>query len=298
VGGFDELPADQQAVLSLLVRRGRNYAQVAAALAIGESAVRGRAQHALLSLAGAWPAGLAVEQSEQIGDYLLGQLTDGERIETLALLMDTAAGREWARTVAAELSAVATVPLPAVPDDPPPRPRPARGGADRGRVVLLAAAALAIAAIGVLLLAGGGTSAPAPGPIPASAATQTATSSSSSSGILSELALNPATAGSKAAGAIAIVKNGSALQIAFSAAHLPAPPGSSHYVLWLYDSPSHFEALGAVQSVSATGAIGPLAVTLPSDAASYHGVALTLETSNAPANPGPLVLSGTSSAPL
>jgi hypothetical protein len=322
---FDELPADQQAVLSLLLRRGRSYAQVAAALAIDESAVRGRAQQALVTLAGARRAGLPVEQFEQIGDYLLGQLAEGERIETLALLMDTGAGREWARTIAGELGSVAVVALPAVPDDPaeralpavpdePPAPlrphdaplreaRPAererrpRKEAGRGRLVLLGAAMLAIAAIAVLVFDSGGTSSPVPGPIPAGAATQTATTPSSNSGILTELALKPTAAGSKAAGAIAIVQNGSTLQIAFSAAHMPAP-GSSHYVLWLYDSQTHFEALGAVQTVSASGSIGPLAVALPSDASSYHGVALTLETSNAPAGPGPVLLSGTSSAPL
>lgn len=94
-----------------------------------------------------------------------------------------------------------------------------------------------------------------------------------------------------------VVKNGSAPQIAFSASGLPSP-GGGHYVLWLYDSATHSEALGAVKSVPANGSVGPLGVALPADASSYHGVALTLETTASPTTPGTVVLAGTSSSPL
>jgi hypothetical protein len=56
--------------------------------------------------------------------------------------------------------------------------------------------------------------------------------------------------------------------------------------------------LGQVQSVGANGSVGPLAVSLPSDASSYHGVALTLEQTNSPRSPGPLILTGASSSSL
>jgi hypothetical protein len=111
------------------------------------------------------------------------------------------------------------------------------------------------------------------------------------------LSLTPTAAGSTAGGAVEIVRTGSTLEVAFSATHLPQP-GREHYVLWLYDSPTHHEALGEVQSVNANGSVGPLAVALPSDASAYHGVALTLDSGNSAATPGPVVLSATSSSPL
>ena len=50
---LDDLPPDLRATLSLLVDRGKSYAQVAPLLGIPESAVRDRAHAALDALAGA-----------------------------------------------------------------------------------------------------------------------------------------------------------------------------------------------------------------------------------------------------
>ncbi|HWE32548.1 MAG TPA: sigma-70 region 4 domain-containing protein [Solirubrobacteraceae bacterium] len=296
----EQLPADQQAVLSLLVRRGRTYAQVASVLGIDEAAVRRRAEHAVAGLGGAVPSELDSRDAGRIGDYLLGQLVEADRIETLVVLMASPGARAWARRIAAELEPITAVALPAVPVDPEavageqPELRKPRRAADRGGGVLLIAAVLAIAAIVVFIIDSGGSSTPAGGPIPASAATSTTTTNS---GILAEVKMTPTTRGSRAAGAAAVVQNGSSPEVAFSATNLPVPR-SGHYVLWLYDSSTHFEALGEVQSVAANGSVGPLAVALPSDASSYHGVALTLEHSNSPTSPGTLVLSGASSSAL
>src|ERR1700722_13330555 len=48
---FDRLPPDQRAVLSLVLDRGKSYAEVAELLAISESTVRDRAHAALDALA-------------------------------------------------------------------------------------------------------------------------------------------------------------------------------------------------------------------------------------------------------
>jgi hypothetical protein len=340
----EQLPPDQQAVLSLLVRQGRTYAEVAALLSIDESAVRDRAQRAIIGLAGAAPSELDPDDVGRIGDYLLGQLAEADRIQTLVVLMDSIAARVWARAIGAQLEPVASVALPAVPDDPdtapasapagpepvraepalekpperieaarralsePDEPEPGASGqrapreprreADRGGGVLLVAAVLVIAAIVVFITDTGAGSTPARGPIPASAATTAAaTTTTSSSGIIAEVKMTPTTPRSNATGAVAVVKNGSTLEITFSASKLPAP-GSAHYILWLYDSSTHFEALGDVPAVKANGSVGPLAIAAPSDASSYHGVALTLDKSNSPTSPGQVVLSGTSSSTL
>jgi len=355
---FEQLPAEQQAVISLLVRQGRSYSEVAALVATDPALVRGRAQRAILALGPEPPAGLSATVRLQIVDYIVGQASEAERIETLALLMDSEAARIWARALAAPIQPLANVPLPAIPADPDPTPQPPpapaagtepnrprearqppeprqprapreprqprqpkppreprqrreprprkprseqRAGFDRGLAVLLVAAVLLVVAI-VAFVSGSGGSSAAPGPIPASAATTTTagntgtTTSTSGTDVVAHLTLNPTAFGGSATGEVAIVKISSKLDLAFSASHLPSP-GSDHYVLWLYSSPTHFKALGLVPSVT-NGTVSPLAVALPAGASSYNTVELTLETTDAPTSPGEVVLSGTSSSSL
>src|SRR5437660_11455904 len=72
---LDDLPPDQRAALSLLLRQRKAYAEVAAMLQIGERAVHDRAHAALAVLAPREARGLTPERREEIGDYLLGQST-------------------------------------------------------------------------------------------------------------------------------------------------------------------------------------------------------------------------------
>jgi hypothetical protein len=337
MSSLDQLPADERAVLSLLLRQGRAYAQVASLLAIDESAVRGRAQRALAALGGGAPPGLDAADAARIGDYVLGQLPEDERIVVLSLLLDDAPARAWARRVSDQVAPLATVPLPEVPPEPDtvsapapeaaarrtrgpepepepelpasaPEPaglQPARAApgalwvqraASRRGAVLVLAAALAIAAIVVFATQSGGTSSPPTGPIPASAATTTTGTSNTAQSVKEAITLRPTASSSTAAGSVAIISSGGKDQLAFTASKLPSP-GQAHYVLWLYDSSSHFKVLGAVQTAK-DGSVSPVGVTLPADASGYHGVVLTLETSNAPTSPGQQVLRGSGKSPL
>jgi hypothetical protein len=310
-------------------------------LKIEPDAVRSRAVDAVATLGGDTPAGVADDEREQIADYLLGQLSESKRIETLALLLDTASGRAWARRVAAALAPIAGDTLPAVPDDPEPaaapaepiesdesaravkaasavkatsaveagrerRPeRPDGSGTDRGLGVVIVAAALIVAAIVVFAVNSGGSSQLPTGPIPASAATATVASPTTAAGtgatgstaVSNEIALRPTAAGGQASGAVAVVNSSATPELAFTAQKLGAPPAGDHYVLWLYNSPTQFEALGEVATIT-NGTVSPVAVQLPSNASSYTGVVLTLESSNRPARPGAIVLQGASSSPF
>ncbi|HEX4107714.1 MAG TPA: anti-sigma factor [Solirubrobacteraceae bacterium] len=137
--GIDDLSADQRAVISLLVRQGRRYNQVASMLRIDEEAVRGRAHAALGALVSPPNGDLTDERQGLIGDYLLGQLSEARQIEALELLFDSSSGRTWARALSQALeplSAQAATPLPEIPPDPdedldeedeaPARPRRSR----------------------------------------------------------------------------------------------------------------------------------------------------------------------------
>jgi hypothetical protein len=113
---LDDLPADQRAVLQLVLRQGRSYADIAATLRLGEDAVRRRAHAGLDALAPA--AGAAGAARARAADWLLGQQDAGEAAATEAALADDPATRAWARAVAAELEPVAARPLPTPPEGP------------------------------------------------------------------------------------------------------------------------------------------------------------------------------------
>jgi hypothetical protein len=113
----DSLPADQQAVLSLLLRQGRSYAQIAGMLKISDAAVRERA-HGALSALGPATAELSARRRAEIGDWLLGQADDEERADTQALLDRSEPARAWADAVASELAPLGGDRIPDVPAAP------------------------------------------------------------------------------------------------------------------------------------------------------------------------------------
>jgi hypothetical protein len=114
---LDDLPPDQRATLSLLLRRGKSYAEVATMLDIEERAVHDRAHAALAVLAAPQARELSAEQREQVGDYLLGQRTAlAERLAARTYLESSPPARAWAHALTAALAPLATgAPLPEIP---------------------------------------------------------------------------------------------------------------------------------------------------------------------------------------
>jgi hypothetical protein len=191
MSGLETLPPDQRAVLQLILRQGRGYADLAGLLKIDADAVRDRAHAGVRALGGAEGAQLAPEQRARIADYVLGQQDDAERIVTLAELESSSVAAGWARALHARIAPLAAAPLPEVPPatstngvaaaappaapepaaapataPPPPPPAPPRPAAARpaprpsrlgGAILLAAVAALAVVLV-VLLSSGGGDS--------------------------------------------------------------------------------------------------------------------------------------------
>ncbi|HZU39553.1 MAG TPA: sigma factor-like helix-turn-helix DNA-binding protein [Solirubrobacteraceae bacterium] len=108
-----DLPADQRAVLELVLARGRNYDQIAGLLGIDRAAVRERALAALDALGPR--TDLAPMRRALITDYLLGQLPAAVGEEVHRRLAHEAAERAWARVVASELATLASGALPEIP---------------------------------------------------------------------------------------------------------------------------------------------------------------------------------------
>ncbi len=139
---LDELPPDQRAALSLLLRQRKSYAEVAVLLGIAEQAVHDRAHAALAVLAPRQARGLDAQRREEIGDYLLGQQTGvAERLRTRTRLASEEPERAWALAIAEQLGALgaperAEIPPPLDPPAPsasaalrPPAPARAAVGA-------------------------------------------------------------------------------------------------------------------------------------------------------------------------
>jgi hypothetical protein len=112
---LDQLPPDQKAALSLLLGRRESYAKLASLLNIGERAVRDRAHSALAVLAPREARMLSAERRRDVGDYVLGQQSEQQRLATRRLLESSPEALAWARALAAELSSVSDEPLRALP---------------------------------------------------------------------------------------------------------------------------------------------------------------------------------------
>jgi Anti-sigma-K factor rskA/Sigma-70, region 4 len=253
---LDDLPPDLRATLSLLVDRGKSYAQVAELLGIPESAVRDRAHAALDALAGS-PGGLGATPTSKPASPP-GHLPDAP---------------------------------PASPARTPGPPVSRRGGA-----LLLAGIAVVIVVVVVLVTSGGSSnnnskSANTGTTTPTTSSTNTSTTSGASKAtITNQIKLSPPEPSSKAIGIVEVLAEGSKRAFYLAAEHLPPTTNGSFYVIWLYNSPTDAEAISKT-TVSSNGRTQGGAL-LPSNAGDYHQIIVTTETGEHATSPGPTVLSG------
>jgi Sigma-70, region 4 len=342
MASLDSLPADQRAVLQLVLHRGRSYDDIAKLLSIDRAAVRQRALAALDALGP--QTGVPPERRALITDYLLGQLPPQVAESTRERLAESPPERAWARVVASELAPLASGPLPEIPSDTVRRepayeavgaapetgeraePAPARAApapgqaeptgarkaeprADRrssrlGGAVVLGLVGVAVVVVILLIISGGSSSkkntaasTPAASSTPAATATSTtnasSTTSSTATRVVGQINLAPPTAGStKTKGIAEVLKQGSTDGVAIVAQDVPPNTKHDTYAVWLYNSPSDARILGFVNpGVGSNGrlsTVGPL----PSNAAHYKNLVVTLETQGRPSQPGKIILQG------
>jgi hypothetical protein len=123
MSSLERLPADQRAVLALVLQRGRSYDEIASLLAIDRAAVRDRALAALDALGPSEPR-VPAEQRALITDYLLGQLPPRVRDQMRQRLANSPSARAWARILASELAPLSANPLPEIPAAAPEAAEP------------------------------------------------------------------------------------------------------------------------------------------------------------------------------
>jgi len=171
----------------------------------------------------------------------------------------------------------------------------------RFRGALLLAAIAAAIVVAIVLLTGGGSSSTSVGTGSAGSAEASETGTSTPSGTGTQksqakedkrITLAPPGAASSAVGVAEVLSEGSQYAFYLAAQHLPPSKGKGFfYAVWLYNSPSSYEALSRAPDVGSSGNVQGGAL-LPKDAAKYHTMLLTRETDPKPSKPGPVVLRG------
>ncbi|MBV9196990.1 MAG: sigma-70 region 4 domain-containing protein [Solirubrobacterales bacterium] len=307
---LDSLPADQRAVLELVLRQGRGYDEIARLLAVDRAGVRRRALAALDAIGPRTE--VPPESRGLIADYLLGQLPPRVSDTVRERLGRSPSEFAWTHALASELAQISRDPLPEIPvapdgqptalgDPEPPRGRPRRSSRRGGAVVLtLAGAAIAAAVVvGVVLALGGGGSA---GNHASTAAAQlssstTSTSAAAQARVVAQITLQPTAAATKAQGVAQVVRVGENQGIVLVARGMPANTKRDFYAVWLFNSITDERLIGFVSP--GVGANGQMETTgaLPANVAHYRSVLISLETHTQPKAPTRVVLHGALSLP-
>jgi hypothetical protein len=293
MASYDQLSAQQRAIVDLILKRGRSYDQLAETLDMPEARVRELAGEALTSLAPVSAGAVDEDWRSQIADYLLGQQDPPDAASTRGHLRRSESARAWSRSVLDSLEHLYPKgELPTIPSGdngaepkaskPPRERRPSAARAAlspeaativrRRRIAGIAAAALALLFILLVwpvgLLTGGDDS--------DDGGDRAATSRPELVG----QTLLRAVPGSGAerdrhAGVAVVSEQGDRLQLGIEA-RLPRTKQNQAYEVWLYDSPEDAVSLGA-QITDRQGAFAGRA-ELPRDYKSYRYVDVSRET--------------------
>jgi Anti-sigma-K factor rskA/Sigma-70, region 4 len=287
---FDQLSAEQRAIIELVLQRGKAYDELSDLLGMPESRVRELAREALVSLAPISAEGVDDEWRDQIADYVLGQQSGPDSTATRGHLRRSEAARSWARSLLDSLETLYSEDLPSVPEaeraarsaarvrrprqrdrgraEPEAEERPsrdelsdeARAALKRRRLVaaggLAAVVALIVLVWPVGLLTGG--------------------DDEDGGGDGEQASGQQQQAGNRGPGGIAIIaERGGKRQVIVQAAGLPPNKRREAYEVWLYNNPQDSRSLGAQvtdQRGTYQGA-GPL----PEDFAKYQFIDVSRE---------------------
>ena len=96
---FDQLSADQRAIIELVLKQGQSYDELGDMLGMPTSRVRELARDALVRLSPVSAAAVDDDWRGQLGDYLLNQQSGPEATATKGHLRHSEPARGWARSV-------------------------------------------------------------------------------------------------------------------------------------------------------------------------------------------------------
>jgi Sigma-70, region 4 len=311
MASLDELPADQRAVLQMVLQRGRSYDEIANLLSIDRSAVRQRALDACdaLTADGINPG----PEQALVTDYLLSQLPEQVAGQVYIYLETADDDREWADAIADRLAPLASKPLPDVPvaaplrsdqpavvdvpDMPHERPAsmPAAPAPARKRLLIggLSFAAVILAVGLVALLTSNGSSPPKPRRIYTHTPTgKTTTRTNTGPQILGALNLTSPVGATQTLGVAQVVRDDGVVGIVIDAQGVPANSSHNAYGVWLYNSATSNKFVGFDPNLVGSNEKLAIEGPLPTDAGDFKRLLITLETRQHPKAPGEVVLAG------
>jgi Anti-sigma-K factor rskA/Sigma-70, region 4 len=293
MASYDQLSAQQRAIVDLILKRGQSYDQLAETLDMPEARVRQLAGEALTSLAPVSAGAVDEDWRGQIADYLLGQQDPPDAASTRGHLRRSESARAWSRSVLDSLEHLYPKgELPTIPSgDNGAEPRAAKPARERKpaapriplspeaaaivrrrRIGGIAAAAVALLFILLVwpvgLLTGGDDS------------DDGGDRASTPRAELVGQVLLRAVPGSGAnrdrhAGVAIVTEQGDKLELGIEA-RLPPTKQNQAYEVWLYSSPTDAVSLGA-QITDRQGAFAGRA-DLPEDYKSYRYLDVSRET--------------------
>ena len=112
---FDQLSADQRAIVELVLQRGKSYDELADLLGFSEDRVRELARAALVILTPVTADQVDSDWRGQLADYVLGQQTGPEATATKGHLRRSEAARAWTRSLLDSLDTLYEDGMPSVP---------------------------------------------------------------------------------------------------------------------------------------------------------------------------------------
>jgi Anti-sigma-K factor rskA/Sigma-70, region 4 len=277
---FDQLSAEQRAIVELVLQQGKTYEELAQMLGMPEARVRDLARDALVELAPVSVRAVEEDWRGQLADYVLGQQAGPEAAATKGHLRRSEAARSWTRSLLDSLAGLyPNGSMPAVPEGERGRrgaaaARPAATGlaepagdaAGRRRLLAAGGALAALALVAILLWPVGVLTGDDDEPEPA--AEQASAGSGDGQNASSQTTGNPA-------GIAIVVEQNGKRQLLVQAARLEPSGEREAYEVWLYNSRGDAKTLGG-QVTDRQGnyqAIG----NLPADFERYRFIDLSRE---------------------
>ncbi len=273
---LDQLPAEQRAIVELVLQQGKTYDELAEMLGMPVARVRELARGSLIELAPVSVRAVEDDWRGQLADYVLGQQSGPEAAATKGHLRRSEAARSWTRSLLDSLEGLyPNGSMPAIPEGergrraaaakPAGLAAPADADVKRRRLLAAAGALGALILLAVLVwpvgVLTGGDEDPEPAADQAAAGNESQNSSQTATGA--------------AAGIAIVVEENAKKQLLVQAARLDPSKEREAYEVWLYNSQGDAKTLGG-QVTDQQGnyqAVGPL----PADFENYRFIDISRE---------------------
>src|SRR4051794_9132234 len=330
---FDQLAADQRAIIEIVLRQDRSYEQIGEMLDLPPGRVRELARDALRELAPFTGDFVDTQWRGQLADYVLGQQTGPEAQATRGHLKRSEPARIWAyslldalndfyadgrrpeipvgeaggRSRTRERAAASNGDAAAGASPLASSPRRTRGGGGlspeahsalmRRRILggLGALVIIALLVFGGLKIFGGDDNGDKTKTSAASGTSTTASSAQGQGKVVAQAVLAPIGKSFKGSGAALVYQSGNQ-SLAVVRAKLPPSTGKNKYVLWLYNSDKQLVPLAADVTDKQGNFQG--AAGLPKGWQSYRFIDVTYQaTSGTKVGHGKSVMRGPLTAP-